>query len=103
MIRLGSLAGYPFEGPRLLAGWTAPAAAAVYAIAYKPDPDANPDKYAIIYVGHSDDLTRRAVPVPAPARALLDQAVPAPGGRSTSAPSRCPAEAGRTGSRSPGS
>ena len=25
MIRLGSLAGYPFEGPRLLAGWTPPA------------------------------------------------------------------------------
>ena len=32
MIRLGSLAGYPFEGPRLLAGWTPPAEAAVYAI-----------------------------------------------------------------------
>ena len=27
MIRLGSLAGYPFEGPRLLGGWTPPAAA----------------------------------------------------------------------------
>ena len=24
MIRLGSLAGYPFEGPRLLGGWTPP-------------------------------------------------------------------------------
>ena len=24
MIRLGSLAGYPFEGPRLLVGWTPP-------------------------------------------------------------------------------
>jgi hypothetical protein len=22
MIRLGSLAGYPFEGPRVLGGWT---------------------------------------------------------------------------------
>ena len=32
VIRLGSLAGYPFEGPRVLAGWTPPAAAAVYAI-----------------------------------------------------------------------
>ena len=29
VIRLGSLAGYPFEGPRVLAGWTPPAAAAV--------------------------------------------------------------------------
>ncbi len=26
MIRLGSLAGYPFEGPRLLGGWTPPPA-----------------------------------------------------------------------------
>ena len=39
MIRLGSLAGYPFEGPRVLAGWTPPAVPAVYAIVYKPEPD----------------------------------------------------------------
>jgi len=57
MIRLGSLAGYPFEGPRLLGGWTPPQAAAVYAILCKPEPDAKPDKYAVIYVGHSDDLS----------------------------------------------
>ena len=44
MIRLGSLAGYPFEGPRLLAGWTPPTTAAVYAIAYKPEPDTRPDR-----------------------------------------------------------
>ena len=62
MIRLGSLAGYPFEGPRLLAGWTPPASAAVYAIAYKPEPDAKPDKYAVIYVGHCDDLTAERFP-----------------------------------------
>jgi hypothetical protein len=62
MIRLGSLAGYPFEGPRLLGGWTPPAAAAVYAIAYKPDPVAKPDRYAIIYVGHSDDLSADRFP-----------------------------------------
>ena len=62
MIRLGSLAGYPFEGPRLLAGWTAPAAAAVYAIAYKPEPDTKPDRYAVIYVGHSDDLSAERFP-----------------------------------------
>ena len=55
MIRLGSLAGYPFEGPRLLGGWTPPARAAVYAILYKADPDTKPDQYAVIYVGHSDD------------------------------------------------
>jgi hypothetical protein len=35
-----------------------PAAAAVYAIAYKPEPEAKPDKYAVIYVGQSDDLAR---------------------------------------------
>ncbi len=32
MIRLGSLAGYAFEGPRILAGWTPPKEPAVYAI-----------------------------------------------------------------------
>jgi hypothetical protein len=62
VIRLGSLAGYPFEGPRLLAGWTPPAVAAVYAIAYKPDPETRPERYAVIYVGHSDDLTTERFP-----------------------------------------
>ena len=62
MIRLGSLAGYPFEGPRVLGGWTPPPSAAVYVIAYKPDPETKPDKYAIIYVGHSDDLTAERFP-----------------------------------------
>jgi len=62
MIRLGSLAGYPFEGPRVLAGWTPPPAAAVYVIAYKPDPDTKPDRYAVIYVCHSDDLTGERFP-----------------------------------------
>ena len=38
MIRLGSLAGYPFEGPRLLAGWTPPATAAVYVVLCRLDP-----------------------------------------------------------------
>jgi len=62
MIRLGSLAGYPFEGPRVLGGWTPPATAAGYAIAYKPEPDARPDRYAVIYVDHSDDLTTERFP-----------------------------------------
>ena len=62
MIRLGSLAGYPFEGPRLLAGWTAPPAAAVYAICYKPAPDTKPEQYAVIYVGHADDLSASRFP-----------------------------------------
>jgi hypothetical protein len=62
MIRLGSAAGYPFEGPRVLAGWTPPARPAVYAILYKPDPAARPDRYAVSYVGHSDDLTTERFP-----------------------------------------
>jgi len=62
VIRLGSLAGYPFEGPRVLAGWTPPPAAAVYAIAYKPDPEAKPEQYAVVYVGHSDDLSTEHFP-----------------------------------------
>jgi hypothetical protein len=62
VIRLGSLAGYSFEGPRLLAGWTAPPVAAVYAIAYKPDPDRKPEQYAVIYVGHGDDLSAERFP-----------------------------------------
>jgi hypothetical protein len=62
MIRLGSLAGYPFEGPRVLAGWTAPAKPAVYAIAVKPEPETKPDTYAVIYVDHSDDLSVERFP-----------------------------------------
>jgi hypothetical protein len=54
------LAGYPFEGPRLLAGWTPPPAAAVYAIMYKPD--ASREQYAVSYVGHSDDLSAERFP-----------------------------------------
>jgi hypothetical protein len=62
MIRLGSLAGYPFEGPRLLAGWTPPPVAAVYAILCQPDADTAPNRYAVIYVGHSDDLSAERFP-----------------------------------------
>jgi hypothetical protein len=62
MIRLGSLAGYPFEGPRALGGWTPPAVAAVWAILYKPDPDTKPDRYAVTYVDHSDDLSAERFP-----------------------------------------
>ena len=62
MIRLGSLAGYPFEGPRVLAGWTPPAVPAVYAVVYRPDPQAKPDRYAVIYVDHSEDLSTERFP-----------------------------------------
>jgi hypothetical protein len=65
MIRLGSLAGYPFEGPRLLGGWTPPARPAVYAILYKPDTEA--ERYAVTYVGHADDLATASLPFSHPA------------------------------------
>ncbi len=60
MIRLGSLAGYPFEGPRALAGWTPPAIAAVWAVMYKPSE--TKQDYAVIYVDHSEDLSKEAFP-----------------------------------------
>lgn len=62
MIRLGSLAGYPFEGPRVLAGWTAPSQAGVYAVLYKPDVEAKSEEYGVIYVGHSADLAGEGFP-----------------------------------------
>ncbi len=62
MIRLGSLAGYPFEGPRVLAGWTAPATAGVYVILYKSEPEARPEQYAVIFVGHAEDLSAEGFP-----------------------------------------
>lgn len=62
MIRLGSLAGYSFEGPRVLGGWTSPSTAAVFAILYKADPDAKPNAYSVIYVDHADDLSEVGLP-----------------------------------------
>lgn len=62
MIRLGSLAGYPFEGPRVLAGWAPPARPAVYAVLMRPRPDAKPQEFAPIYVAASEDLTREGFP-----------------------------------------
>lgn len=62
MIRLGSLAGYPFEGPRVLAGWTPPEGPGVYAVLYRPDAEARPEDYAVTYVGHADDLSAEGFP-----------------------------------------
>ncbi len=62
MIRLGSLAGYPFEGPRALVGWAPPDGAAVYAILCRDDAERRPNDYAVIYVGHSDNLADGALP-----------------------------------------
>ena len=88
MIRLGSLAGYPFEGPRLLGGWTPPAIPAVYAILYKPEPDTKPERYAVIYVGHCDDLSAERFPFQHPRAhcwvrrvgAKWEGVLPSPGG-----------------------
>jgi hypothetical protein len=71
VIRLGSLAGYPFDGPRLLAGWTPPPVAAVYAIMYKPEPEK--ENYAVIYVGHADDLSAQRFPFKHPRAACWIQ------------------------------
>ena len=74
MIRLGSLAGYPFEGPRLLGGWVPPARPAVYAILYKHDP-ARPERYAVIDVGRSEDLSKERLPFGHPrARCWIERA-----------------------------
>ena len=62
MIRLGSLAGYPFEGPRLLAGWTPPARRRCTSCCAGSTPSSRPDRYAVIYVGHADDLTTLGFP-----------------------------------------
>src|SRR5260221_6832147 len=35
---------------------------AVFAILYRPDPDARPGRYAVSYVGHSDDLSAERFP-----------------------------------------
>lgn len=67
MIRLGSLAGYPFEGPRVLAGWVPPERPAVYAIITRNDAVNKPQEFAVIFVGHSDDLSKSGFPFKHPA------------------------------------
>ena len=62
MIRLGSLAGYPFEGPRVLGGWTPPERPAVYAILYRADPVGKPHDFAVIDVDEADDLSTARLP-----------------------------------------
>ena len=62
MIRLGSLAGYPFEGPRVLGGWQPPAVGAVFVILYRADPEGMPHDYAVIDVDHADDLREARLP-----------------------------------------
>ena len=67
MIRLGSLAGYPFEGPRVLAGFVPPERPAVYAIITRNDPTNKPQEFSVIFVGHSDDMSKSGFPFKHPA------------------------------------
>lgn len=60
MIRLGSLGGYPFEGPRVLGGWHAPVGPGIFAILTRPD--AEQQRFEVIYLGHSDDLSQESLP-----------------------------------------
>jgi hypothetical protein len=66
LIRLGSLGGYAFEGPRVLAGWDPPVGPGVFAIFYAPDAQ-RPDRRAVIYVGHADNLAAAGFPFRHPA------------------------------------
>ena len=60
MIRLGSLGGYPFEGPRVLGGWNAPKEAGLFAIFTRSDPESQ--RFEVIYLGHADDLSAMGFP-----------------------------------------
>ena len=60
MIRLGTLGGYPFDGPRVLGGWHPPAEPGLFAILARPDPDSQ--RFEVIYLGHADDLSQAGLP-----------------------------------------
>lgn len=60
MIRLGSLGGYPFEGPRVLGGFHGPARPGIFAILTRPDEGTQ--RYEVIYLGHADDLSTAGLP-----------------------------------------
>jgi len=60
VIRLGSLAGFSFEGPFPLDGWEPPDSPGVFAVMYDADPAAA--EYAVVYIGHSDNLRGAGLP-----------------------------------------
>jgi len=60
VIRLGSLGGYPFDGPRVLGGWHAPSEPGLFAILTKSDTQSQ--RHEVIYLGHSDDLSEEGLP-----------------------------------------
>lgn len=46
----------------MLAGFTPPERPAVYAILYRPEPERNPERYGVLYVAHSEDLSKERLP-----------------------------------------
>lgn len=60
MIRLGSLGGYPFDGPRVLGGWHPPARPGIFAILAKSKPDSQ--QFEVIYLGHAENLAAVGLP-----------------------------------------
>lgn len=60
MIRLGTLGGYSFEGPRVLGGWQPPQMPGLFAILTPQSPESK--RYEVIYLGHADDLSETGLP-----------------------------------------
>jgi hypothetical protein len=60
VIRLGTLGGYPFEGPRVLGGWHPPSQPGLFVVLTRQDQDSQ--RYEVIYVGHADDLSTMGLP-----------------------------------------
>ncbi len=60
MIRLGSLGGYPFEGPRVLGGFQPPSDPGIFAVFARPDVDRQ--QFEVIFLGHADDLSGVGLP-----------------------------------------
>lgn len=62
LIRLGSLAGYSFEGPWRLGGYSPPEKSGIYAVMYKADPDKAPNRYSVIYAGQAENMAEEGLP-----------------------------------------
>ena len=60
MIRLGTLGGYPFEGPRVLGGFQPPDRPGIFAIFAKTEPESQ--RFEVIYLGHAEDLSNAGLP-----------------------------------------
>lgn len=73
MIRLGTLGGYPFEGPRVLGGWRPPGEPGLFAILTREREESQ--RYEVIYLGHADDLSTVGFPFSHPrAQSWIDRA-----------------------------